>query len=341
LKIDQLFDIVSKPAPSAAGGEAAPFADLVEETIAYLSSPEALQSLHADPYWPKWCSPWWRMVLLYEMGLAGLIPRPAVEKMLACFDGHYLKFFPFREAEIPEGKDPYRHIVCHCALGTMHQVLSACGIDVDLQMPWVRPWYLRYQLDDGGFNCDEAAYTRSVRRSSVVSSLPPLESVLGFTARDFTQAEKEFLDRGAGYLLSKRLIRSASNGRLIDESWQNLCFPRFYHYDHLRGLSFVVNWAQKLKRRIPLACLEETIALIDSRFPDGRVRVERSVWTGANTLRIDESTGSWTRAACAGFPLLAQVSETGVESPWLTGAWTEAKRGLSRLLDGDLIETGS
>jgi hypothetical protein len=44
--------------------------DLVKSSSDYLQSDEALESIEKDPYWPKWNSPWWHMLLLHEIDLA-------------------------------------------------------------------------------------------------------------------------------------------------------------------------------------------------------------------------------------------------------------------------------
>lgn len=51
----------------------------LEQSLAYLASDAALESLARDGYWPKWDSPWWHMLLLHERGQSHLIPRPAVD----------------------------------------------------------------------------------------------------------------------------------------------------------------------------------------------------------------------------------------------------------------------
>jgi hypothetical protein len=323
---------------SEGGGRPLSHAALIEQSVAYLASDEALKCMEDDPYWPKWSSPWWQMLLLFELGQSALIPQCAIEKMLTSFDRHYLKFFPFAIEDIPAGLDPVRHIVCHCALASMHQVLNAAGVDLDERLPWVRPWYLRYQLEDGGLNCDEAAYTRPVRKSSVVATVPPLEAVLHCTGRDFTAGETALLDRGANYLLERKLIRSATTGSLIDESWLQLCFPRFYHYDQLRGLSLVLNWAFKLKRSLPLEAVAESVALIDAAFPDGRIRVQRNACSGENSVWLDQSTGRWIKAPAGTFPLLDQLSKPGTDCPRLTREWSSAKATLRSLVKEGLLQ---
>ena len=60
----------------------------VELSIAYLASPDALASLEADTYWPKWDSPWWHMVLLRERGQAAVSrarpPRRWSRRSIGC-----------------------------------------------------------------------------------------------------------------------------------------------------------------------------------------------------------------------------------------------------------------
>jgi len=197
----------------------------VQATLDCLGSPGAMASVARVPYWPKWDSPWWHMALLHELGLSPLIPAALAQAMAAALPGHYLPTFPLVEREIPAGIDPYRQILCNCALGSRVQALAACGRPIDEALPGARAWFLRYQLPDGGLNCDEAAYTRPSPHSSMVSTLPALEAMLGNTEGPFTPEETAFLDAGANDLLQRRLCRSLSKGALIDESWLTPTLP--------------------------------------------------------------------------------------------------------------------
>ena len=201
---------------------------LLASSAAYLASPEAREALTRDPYWPKWDAPWWRMTLLWELGRADLIPASIVEALLAAMEAQYLPDFPLEDADIPAGKDEARHVMCHCALGTIDQVLLARGVDIRERLPWTRGWYARYALPDGGLNCEKDAYTGS-RKSSMLSTLPVLEALLA-RARSLDPIERGVLDLGARYLIAHRLVRS-TRGRIIDEAWLRPCFPRFYEYD--------------------------------------------------------------------------------------------------------------
>lgn len=336
-QIDRLKAVALKPAP-----ELPVKADqaLVGQSLSYLASKEAFDSIAADAYWPKWNGPWWHMLLLHEMGLTGRIPEAVVERIVSALESDYLTFFPFTADEVPSGVDPLNQVACHCQLGTMHQLLTAYGVDVDARLPWVRPWYVRYQLDDGGLNCDEAAYTKAVRKSSVVSTVPALEAVLTCWGDNLTHAEIEFLDRGADYLMQRQLYRAASTRAVIDDAWLKLTFPRFYFYDALRGLSFLLAWALRLKRRLPLAAINECVELIDGEFSNGRIRVQRAAWAGATSRFRNHSDLSWHRGAAESHPLLNAVSEIGSESPYLTECWIRARTNLLGLIEQGLIESG-
>lgn len=298
----------------------------IEASVAYLGTPEALTSIARDPYWPKWDSPWWHMTLLWELGLAARIPKAAAGAMARSIDERYPKFFPKTLEELPPGADPHRDIACHCALGTMFQVLTACGLDVDRELPWVRPWFLEYQLPDGGLNCDEAAYTKPVPKSSPLSTLPPLEAVLFCTPRPLTPKEWAFLDRGAEYLMAHRVVRAASGaGRVIDEAWLKLTFPRFYHYDLLRGLRFLAAWSKARGTTVPGSAVRESRDALALRFPDGALRVERAAWSQERTLTVTPE-GVWGKADRApDFPLLREAGAVGAPAPRLAAHWAEVQ----------------
>jgi hypothetical protein len=327
--------IASKPMAETAN---VPCPDaLIRESIKYLASRAALESIEVDAYWPKWSGPWWQMMLLHEMGLTSAIPEPVIAAVVKALDTRFLKFFPFHESEVPEGRDPLNSVACHCQLGTVHQLLFAYGIDVDEKLPWLRPWYMRYQMQDGGLNCDEAAYTRPVCKSSVVSTLPPLEAVLNCTPGELTAEERSFLSRGADYLIEKKLFRAASTGKPIDADWLKLSFPRFYHYDVLRGLHFLLKCSRRLGKPLPFDAVHECLVYIDDQFPDGRIRVQRAAWADAMSRWFEPSSGTWERKPAQSNALLDAVSAIGVESPYLTNIWNEVKADLAAILEEGLI----
>ena len=85
----------------------------IEDSLTFLGSDEALKMLEADPYWPKWHSPWWHMLLLHEMGETKKIPQKTIDAFIKSMNKYPLKIFPIQPEDMPEGIDPYRGTPCH------------------------------------------------------------------------------------------------------------------------------------------------------------------------------------------------------------------------------------
>jgi len=297
----------------------------------YLYSQKARERLALDPYWPKWDSPWWHMTLLWELGRADAIPKEAAEAMLAAIETKYVRWFPNPREPLPGGKDPSRDALCHCALGNMYQTLAACGLDLDARAPWMRAWLLHYQLPDGGLNCDEKPYAKG-GASSVQSTLPALEAVLA-AGRPLTLNEEQFVDRGAEYLLERRLAFRLRDGQLMDPGFLDIGFPRFYDYDVLRGAAFIASWARLRKRRIPRRSVGWVLDSFDERFPDGRIKIEKPGLLSTETNLTLDGT-SWVRGKTTTFPLLDSVRKPGLISESLTHAWGETRKILESRFEG-------
>ena len=284
-----------------------------------LSSTYATQSIKLDPYWPKWDSPWWKALLISEAGMSELIPKLFVEKMIGALNRHYLHFFPLVETDIPEGCDPYRHIMCHCALGNMCRLIELCDYEANKQIPWFVDWCERYQLPDGGYNCDEAAYTKS-KKSSFLSSLPMLEALLLIYKRTGNESLKKNLDAGARYLLNHAVYKS-STGRMITEVWLHLSFPRYYDYDVLRGLSFLAEWAvvfgKKLPHEIVADCLKQIEPALDE---SGLIRISEDKIAVEGSLVQQGSIWEWKEKASR-FAALDMFGKVGMVSLPLSRQW--------------------
>jgi hypothetical protein len=294
----------------------------IAASTAYLSSSRAKESLARDPYWPKWDSPWWHLTLLFELDRADAVPKEAAEAMLAAIEAKYLRFFPNPREPLPAGKDPRRDALCHCAVGNIVQALAACGLDVDSRAPWLRAWLLHYQLPDGGLNCDEKPYEKG-GASSIQSTLPALEAVLG-AGRELTPAEELYVDRGAEYLIERRLAHRRGDGRLMDASFLKVCFPRFYDYDVLRGLSFLARWSRARGTIVPRESVADALSALAARFPDGKVRVERPGLEGTDSIFLG-ADGAWSTGDAKDFPLLDSVRRPGQVSDVLTRRWAEVR----------------
>lgn len=310
----------------------------LQQSIDYLKSDAALKTVGADAYWPKWNSPWWHMLLLHEMGETHQIPEAIVEAYIASLNRIPLKIFPIHAHEMPEGVDPYRGSPCHCQVGNVYQVLAKRGVDVDQELPWIRPWFLKYQMADGGLNCDNEAYlVKDEVPSSMVGTIAAFEAVLRYTSRPFTTEEKSFLDRGAQFLMKRKLILGSDTNHNASEresakNWGKLCFPRYYLYDVLRGLNALTLWAEKTGQSLPKAAIQEAVESIRKQFPTGEVRIGRHSYEGTGTILQNEN-GEWIRRQPASFfPLLSKVSEIGSVSPFLSKQWADCRKRIKGYL---------
>jgi hypothetical protein len=302
--------------------------------VDYLDSPDAIKDVERDSYWPKWHSPWWHMLLLHEMGETKRIPKAIVSAFIASLNRMPLKIFPIHDQDMPSGVDPYRQTMCHCQLGNVYQVLAAWGVDLDSELPWIRPWFLRYQMSDGGLNCDNSAYlVKDEVASSMVGTIAAFEAVLLYTPRPWTIEGRAFLDRAARFLIDRKLTQGSPTKHNAAErksalQWRKLCFPRFYMYDVLRGLNALTLWAEKTRQPLPKEAIAEVVRDLQERFSDGKVRCERNAHLGMTTL-LPAQNGEWIRSQPATtFPLFVKTGAVNEVSPFLTQQWADVRRRL-------------
>jgi len=310
-----------------------------EDSVRYLASADALDAVRANAYWPKWNGPWWHMLLLHERGEGHRIPTVMTRAMVASLDAMPVKIFPIHPHELPRGVDVYRDTSCHCALGCVVPILLACGVDVDGELPWIRAWFVRYQMADGGLNCDPAAYLCGNEvPSSMVGTVAPMEAMLDLTKRRATTEDVRFLDDAARFLIHRQLTRGSDTVHNAEErvsalQWPQPTFPRFYFYDVLRGLSVLTEWANRFHKTLPLHAVQDVAGQLASRFPDGLVRVERNAHAGKQSIFHTSHNvwSSWTDASS--FPLLEASSGLGTVSPSLTREWSRTRTRILQLMD--------
>ena len=326
--VDRLAQVPDVEVPRSPAAEAA-----LLETLRYLGSDTAQRSVERDPYWPKWDSPWWHYLLCLELGEARRVPERAVSALRQSLVAFPVKLFPIMPDDLPPGCDVHTHTLCHCQLGSVYRMLHAAGVDVERELPWVAPWFVRYQMADGGLNCDSDAYlVKDECPSSMVGTVPALEAML---IGEFDAERASFVDRAAAFLVERRLMlgsptRHNAAEREREPAWLEPCFPRFYFYDVLRGLAALTLWAERREHSIPLAAIEPVALHLLRSFPDGVVRVGRVAQQGARTITFGQN-GEKTRQPASRFPLFDATSVIGSPSASLTQQWAETRRRLLSL----------
>lgn len=306
----------------------------IDASASWLGADAAVASLRADPYWPKWDGPWWQMLALHELGHAGRIPQRTVEVMVEVLDALPLHTFPIREEDWPPGADRRRASLCHCAVGCIDQLLAACGVEVDQTLPWFSSWYGRYQMADGGYNCDARAYLVAYEcASSMVGTVPLFEAMV-------RRAPSDCCDRAAAMLISRRLVdgsatRHNASEREAARAWSDPCFPRFYFYDVLRGAAVLARWAVDHQRTLPLQAIQPAVAQLLARAGDGVVRIGRVGWRDKTTRIPDDNWAA--RHVARPSTIAALSSQVGEPNAALTRHWAQLRADLVQLIDAGRI----
>lgn len=278
----------------------------IEESIRFLESSSYLEMDCSEYSRRKWDGAWWHMATLYEMGEVKRIPEASIARAKYLLKAKTWPIFIISDADHPTSEiDKMKMDCCHCELAVYYMILMAYGCDLDKEIPWIRQWLLNHQMVDGGLNCNPEAYTHS-HKSSIVSTLPPLEAILRYTNREFTAQESVFLDEGARYLIEHRLVCSKQNGNIINMEWLKPCFPRFFEYDILRGMSFLAEWSRRRKKLLPVGLLNEGMQQLDNFIGASGLRIGRQVF---------DPQGTWGGHT---FALLEAVSGIGDISPYLS-----------------------
>jgi len=153
---------------------------------------------------------------------------------------------------------------------------------------------LAEQLCDGGWNCEAP---NGSTRSSFNTTICVLEALLaheraGGRTREATEARL----RGQEYFLERRLFRRRSTGEVIERdrkgnaAWTRFAFPKWWHYDVLRGLEYLRSAGVTPDERVA-----EAIELVASkRDEDGRWPLETR-YPGVMPVETDEGEGRPSR----------------------------------------------
>src|SRR5207302_10132213 len=91
---------------------------------------------------------------------------------------------------------------------------------------------------DGGWNCEAPQSRRSSFHTTicVLEGLPEYERA-GRKSAAVSKARK----RGQEYPLERGMFRSLRTGKVTDKRWLRFSYPPFWHYDVLRGLTYLRN----------------------------------------------------------------------------------------------------
>lgn len=283
--------------------------EAVQKSLHFLNSDRAFDLLNQDPYWPKWDHPWWHILALKEMELVHLVPDQTLEAFLQSIKTHLLTFFPRTESELPKDCDPYRNILCFCALGCFLQVFHECGVDIHQALPWVEDWFETYLLPDGGYNCDDEAYRKTKPCSSFTSSLPIYEALLKMDPHKW----KSIILQGVDYLESRSFCRSLSKNCVADPNWLKPGFPLFYEYDVIRGMQSALDSHTLYQTQLNAQAFNFALDALLSSVQEKLFRSPLDY----TSFSLRQENGQWQNGETQSFALLDFLGQAEIQSQFI------------------------
>jgi len=130
---------------------------------------------------------------------------------------------------------------------------------------------LRYQWQDGGWNCDRKP---SASHSSFVETWIPIRALALYNQTIHSTEIDSRVDRACEHLLERSLFLRKSTGEVIDPDYLQLTYPDFYIYTILSGLKAIQQAGFEYEPRCSLA-----LDLLESKFiPDQGWRLEKKYY---------------------------------------------------------------
>ena len=285
-----------------------------------------------DVYWPKWKATVWPLILLAELGVPGTHPsiRKGCEYFLRVMDGQDRSWPPPRYPD--EDLRGWRSVWEPCVTGNMARTLIEFGFENDPRVREMFEWLVRYQRDDGGWNCDtEGRDRKEVRHSSFMSTIEPLWAFSSLDPQKWPRGGREAVERGVEFMLMHRLFKSDTSGKIIEPEWTQLHFPLFYFYDILHGLRIVTALGFGRDDRTE----DARELLLSKRLPDGTWSMEATYLRSLRRNFVkDERTGQWRSVQEEGIDrsnvykspgkvvevpgVYSSLGEVGKPNPWVT-----------------------
>lgn len=240
-------------------------ANELNEVKAVIESEKALLMIERDVYWPKWDSPWWYILLLEETGRLSEVSVSVLKELLVCADRQYLKIFPTKEQDVDGPINSHTEIMCFCFLGGLMKIAAKLDFDVFAHVPWAKEWISRYQLPDGGYNCDELAYSTS-GKGSLISTTVMLEGMI-----EYAKYSKEVdiyaanMQKAVSYLIKHQVFLATSGNVIPETDWDKVIFPRFYEYDFTRGLEAIFDFLLLTGKKVRSTSIDKALTLLQQK----------------------------------------------------------------------------
>ena len=227
----------------------------------------------------KWGGAFWRLISLVDVGV-----EPGHKGAIAAAE-ETLDWVasPRRLAEIHERRIDGRVRRCASQDGRALQTCLDIGLRGDPRLDTLAESLVETQWPDGGWNCDRRP---QVTHSSFNETWGPILGLAAYGADDAVA-------RGAEFLLRHRVVFSHRTGELAHDTFLNLRFPAYWHYDLLVGLRTLAASADLREARAA-----DALDILESkRRPDGTWRVEGKWWKRPDSKGSNVEAVDWGEAA--------------------------------------------
>jgi len=218
--------------------------------------PEGYWEEPTSPYFPKYKSSYWTIMMLGQLGIdkSDERVRKACEYIFQFqldeggFSCYTMKQ-ALREYERLRGKGKklpspnewassliFEHQYS-CLTGNMVSALIRLGYKDDFRVKKALEWLVKIQNKDGGWLCPYWKAHIKDKHGCFYGTICPLEAFSEVPKKELTKEMEQTIKRGAEFLLMHRLFKADHhNFKIIKSDWLKLGFPRFYRYDILKGL---------------------------------------------------------------------------------------------------------
>ncbi|MBN2146640.1 MAG: hypothetical protein JW726_04590, partial [Anaerolineales bacterium] len=144
---------------------------------------------------------------------------------------------------------------------------------------------MQWQWADGGWNCDK---NPAAATSSFNETLIPLRGLSWYARHTGDRNARVAIERAADVFLKRQLFRRLRDGSVIEESFTQLFFPYYWHYDILIALKVMAEAGYMGDPRCESALdLLESKRLQDGGFPAERRYYHLSERAVSGKSRVD------------------------------------------------------
>lgn len=243
-----------------------------------LSERDTAGNIPWSPY-TKWCGAHWVLADLadigYPSGDSSLIPlREQVYEWL---------FGPAHQKSIRAINGRIRR--CASQEGNALYYLLKLGL-ADERTDELAACLVKWQWPDGGWNCDKKP---EAVHSSFMESLIPLRSLALHARLTGNLQSQKMAEHAAEVFLKRHLYKRQRDGCTIDETFLQLHYPCYWHYDILFGLKVLTEAGFIGDPR----CQDALDVLESKRLPDGGFPAEKTYYRLTNHPISGRSLVNW------------------------------------------------